>query len=145
MDERGYSPHFDPLVVNTEDLKKVLDRFVIDHLSRHDGKVRMNKKVYGSVGGSFERGWDDRPDLDFQTGPISWIEQETGVAAKRLWTIMNLRSKHTSLDLADRILQRLELTYVLHNGEVPVIPNPRWNQERWIKWMSTRGLCDGSD
>jgi hypothetical protein len=143
--EKGYRSTFDPLVVNTADLKIVLERFIIDFKARHDGKVRIHKRVYGSVGGYEEKGWEDRLDISSQEGYVSWICRETGVSPRRLWGILHLQSKHTSLDLADQILQGLEMTYVYHNGEVPVIPNPRWNQERWIKWMSTRGLCDGSD
>jgi len=140
-ERKGYSTAFDPLVVRTADLKAALDRYVKDFKSRHDGKTHILKKTYGSHGGHRigERGWADDYDTDTQQGATTWIAEQAGLSQRRIWGIMNNQTKHTSLDIADKIIQALEMTYVYHNGEVPVVPNPQWNQERWVRWMNRRG------
>src|SRR5262245_12268194 len=110
-----FTSNHDPLVVRTADLKIALDRFILDFKSRHDGKTTIHKKVYGTTTGEFTK-WEDL-DFSYQQGPIGWIEQETGISARRLWTILNLETKHTGLVIADQLLQGLEMTYVYHNGE----------------------------
>jgi hypothetical protein len=147
-DAKGYRASFDPLVVRTADLKAVLDRFIKDFKSRHDGKTEHHKTVYGSSGGSGQIGKRDvaySGEFTQQSGYATWISEESGISQRRVYGILNLESKVTSLDIADAILQALEMTYVYHSGEVPVIPNPRWSQERWMKWMGTRGLCDDGE
>jgi hypothetical protein len=149
-DEKGYRASFDPLVVRTADLKAVLDRFIKDFKSRHDGKTEHHKTVYGATGGSGQMGERNvaySGEFTQQSGYATWISEESGISQRRVYGILNLESKVTSLDIADKILQALEMTYVLHNGEVPVIPNPRWTQEHWVRWMNKRGCAadEGSE
>ena len=49
------------------------------------------------------------------------------------------KSKYTSLRNADRLLQGMGLPHFMQNGEVTVIPNPMWSNEKYIAYMSERG------
>jgi hypothetical protein len=49
------------------------------------------------------------------------------------------QSTHVTLSVAEALLMAIGKHYLLANGAIPVIPNPRWSQERWIEYMDERG------
>jgi len=65
----------------------------------------------------------------------SYLAQETGMDNRRLLGIMNLETKVTTWAVADRIITAMERPDLMPDA----IPNPRWNQERWYKYMEERG------
>lgn len=66
-----------------------------------------------------------------------------GVDVRALLAVVYHR-EYINLEKADRWLTKLGLQHLLSNGTLTVVANPRWNQERWIKWMRERG-CEPDD
>src|SRR5687768_13698205 len=49
--------------------------------------------------------------------------------------------KWVTFNSADEILTKLGLQYLLDNGTISVVPNPRWSQEKWHDYMKERGCA----
>ena len=74
-------------------------------------------------------------------GAIEWLSEITGMQHRSLWRIIKCETKHTNYVLADKILQAIERTDATHNGEIRVVPNPRWSREKWLNYMEERGCA----
>jgi hypothetical protein len=72
-------------------------------------------------------------------GPWEWMEYETGIGGDVVRKIASCDREYVSLTLAEKILMAIDKEYMLVNDEIPVIPNPRWSQEKWVKYMEERG------
>ncbi len=103
----------DPMVVRTADLKQAIKVWAKGRSFSEDPTEKFSGKV--SLG--------------------KYLENETGVDVRRIWAIMKGESKVTTLVVADKIIAAIERPDLMPE----VIPNPRWNQERWLKYMEERG------
>jgi hypothetical protein len=103
----------DPMVVRTEELKRSVEIW--------------------AVGRNFAKTVQERVEQRHTIG--SYLEQETGIPGRRIRGIMNLETKVTTLSIADKIIAAIERPDLMPE----VIPNPRWSQERWVKYMEEHG------
>jgi hypothetical protein len=117
--ESGWEPDYvqsDPEVVSTEELAQVLrrasDEWEAYHIDTFDHRV--------------------------QYGFTSVVGELAGLDPRIVRRILLRDTKFTSLHIADKILNVLELTYLI-GTEIHVVPNPQWSQERWNAWMALRG------
>jgi len=76
-------------------------------------------------------------DNFYRMSAQQWLAVETGYTTRSFHRI--LRSEYVGLRAADRILTAIDKSYMLVNGELTVIPNPKWSYEGWISWMEERG------
>src|SRR5580765_2828569 len=126
----------DPLVVATAELSVIVNRWVNEFRADHPPLERneMPNSSFGQTSwvGDYRNASNavSQPQMGAIEKLGQMINQDTGVLRK----IMKVKTKTTSLDLADRILQAIERTDALHNGELHIIPNPRWSQEKWLEW-----------
>lgn len=100
-------PPFDREVVLTADLAVVVKRYVKAHDRRFivcdDLKNHFNETFYSG---------------------ILYLEAHSGVSTRSLSRILNCKSKHTTFNLADKIIQAMERPD-LWGTELHVIKNPR--------------------
>lgn len=112
----------DPMVVRTVELKKSIEIWAKPHsFSENPGREKPGR-------GGIEN-FDGRLSLS------GYLSQETGLAKRRIWGIINLETNVTTWRVADKIIAAIERPDLMPE----VIPNPRWNQERWHKYMEERG------
>jgi hypothetical protein len=64
--------------------------------------------------------------------------KERGIDHHQVVRVIDCKYEWTSLGLADRILQAIERTDLMHT-EIVAVPNPHWTQERWLAWQAN---CD---
>ena len=102
---------WDPLVVSTHELATVLQRWVDEFRSDHS--ILPN---------------------DEQAGAITLLAQSLSLDDRVITRILNEETLHTTLGLADEILQFIERPDATHNHEIHVVPNPMWSLDRWIEW-----------
>lgn len=70
---------------------------------------------------------------------ISWLAQTSGLSTRRIWSIVHQETRHTGLSIADKLLTAADLSHLLQDGTLEVIPNPRMSQEMWTERMQERG------
>lgn len=114
----------DPLVVDARILAEVLKRVVQQHEfeNRPEEADKMTSRVRLFSGQQF-------------------LQQETGLSEKRVRLLLTGQGWVT-LGTADRVLTALGMTYLLTDGTLPALPNPRWSQERWVAWKNMAGGCE---
>lgn len=83
----------------------------------------------------------NHPDLphDPVVGFINWLSFESGVSERVLRTIRRAEYLHLEFKVAEKILLALDLQHLLSNGDIPVVPNPKWSQETWLDWKEKQG------
>jgi hypothetical protein len=86
----------------------------------------------GQTSGQFSGG------QDFM-GPLEWLRQESGVRVRQISRIKNEEIKHASYSHAEALLMAIDREYMLHTGEIRVVPNPHWSQEQFVEYMQQRG------
>jgi hypothetical protein len=75
-------------------------------------------------------------------GPYQRLSELTSISGRELSAIANeekSRGKFVGFELAEIILSALDVEYKLANGEIEVVPNPRWSVLKWVNYMSERG------
>ena len=107
----------DPLVVRTAELSAVLSLW----LSKHNGRFPNGHD------GVFTGGYDY----------IMYLRPE--LTPRQLYRIVAVEAKHTFLRIADDILTAIDEQGALQDGRIEVIPNPRWNHEKWLAWKAEQG------
>jgi len=128
----------DPLVVATPELAVVLQRWVDEFRVDHPVNVAGNRGSTNDVFG--EHSWfsdyrqDSISENIVQQGAMTLLAEHLHRDTRVFTRILNLETAFTSLELADDILAFIERPDATHNGEIHVVPNPYWNQERWIDW-----------
>jgi hypothetical protein len=89
----------------------------------------------GTVNGQHSGGGNDF------VGPLEWLSQESGIAKRQISRIRAEEQHVTSLSHAEALLMAMDREYMLHTGEIRVIPNPNWSQEQYVDYMRERGGC----
>jgi len=118
------TPKTDPLVVRTQQLAAILAGAKEDH----EKKYPQHEPAYGKV-------------AEF-IAFTEWLSEESDVDAVQIRAVMRQRWATIELKTAEKILMALDLEYLLSNGTIDVIPNPRWSKERWQMYMSERGCSE---
>lgn len=72
-------------------------------------------------------------------GPVQWLSQKTEINIRQIARITNEEVQTVGLSDAEKILIALDLEYLLSNGEIHIIPNPRWSLEKWVAYMQAQG------
>ncbi len=103
----------DPMVVRTEELKRSIEIWAVGRTFANTPQEKVEGKH--SLG--------------------AYLEQETGIPKRRIYGIMHLETKTTTWSIADKIIAAIERPDLTPE----TIPNPRWSQERWHKYMAERG------
>jgi hypothetical protein len=103
----------DPMVVRTSELKRAIEIWAKDRNFSEDPTEKFEGKI--ALG--------------------RYLENESGVGVRLIWAIMKGESKVTTFVNADKIIAAIERPDLMPE----VIPNPRWSQERWLKYMEERG------
>lgn len=70
-------------------------------------------------------------------GGTRWIAEQVGADNRRVKYV--LQQKWVTYRIAERWLIDLGLSHLLSDGTLIAVPNPSWGQEKWIKYMETRG------
>jgi hypothetical protein len=124
----------DPIVVLTNELAIVIERWIVEHRAEHGSQSHGKGKDGWQVGKRIE--WmHDRPSEAMpETGAVPWLAEWSGVNERAIRRILQRETEHTSLGLADMIIQAMERADIWRNGELHTMPNPRWSQERWVAW-----------
>lgn len=71
----------------------------------------------------------------------SYFRENLGISDKTIYRILHGVSQFTALSLADTLLTAIHRNHLLSTGEIPVIPNPRWSQEKWHAYMREHGCA----
>ena len=72
--------------------------------------------------------------------PARYLADVTGWDEQFMRRLLNGHgSKHTTLRVADELLTRIGCGYTLSNGEISILPNPRWTVEKYREYMQERG------
>src|SRR5215831_524508 len=122
------------------------EQAVANHLRRMDQarepKVHKHGKGEAEVVPGYElsmvlRRWVvQRMALEQSTH--EWLSERTGIHARRISGLINGEFTLVPLSQVDLILEAIERTDLLHT-DLHVIPNPNWDQERWVEYMENRG------
>lgn len=128
----------EPLVVKTHDLAKVLYPWMRTHEAEHNALFQgYGESEYEMFGfGSHVR---EAHDAMKETGSVRYLCEHTGLKPRALWRIMHGETQCTALSIADALLNAIGREYMLSNGEITVIPNPRFSLEHWVEIMQERG------
>jgi hypothetical protein len=121
-----YNSAGEPLVVPSSALAPVLNRWKDIYELEHDFEYLQAENINK----------EDKPDV---FGPMQYLHFHSGVPIRRIFGIMRLETKHTSLGIAEKLLSAIDREYMLKNGEIPVVPNPHWRMETWVAYMNKRG------
>jgi len=73
-------------------------------------------------------------------GVIDYLAEQSGLDHRTILRIREGKGKFISLVVAEKlVIKGMGWEHVFHTGELPVVPNPRWSQERWANYMASRG------
>ena len=103
----------DNLMVRTEELAQVLERWIEEHDAQHPRQADLGFKVKekrGEVVGAFSA--------------RAYLRHYSGRSEKSVWTILNRRTEYTSLTIADALLSAIESPALL-DGTLWVGRDPR--------------------
>jgi hypothetical protein len=134
-----------PLVVRTAELAAVLQRWVDEWRIEHPAEPMRS-----ASGSNFEgelNTWfgaylsDHKSESMPNSGALSKLSQGLSLDQRVFTRILRCESATTNYELADEILQFIERPDAIHTGEIRVIPNPRWSNERWQAWSRENGAC----
>lgn len=115
-------------VVMGDELSKMMKEWIMRWLA--DRPRNITEMGKGSFKGSVEF-----------MGPIDWLGEKTGIHLRRVSGLCNGEFPMVPLTQADALLTAIGRPEALYNGEVRVIPNPGWTNERWIEYMRENGAC----
>ena len=89
----------------------------------------------------WDKDWNAAREYGFsQYGVIQYLADQSGVDPRVLYRIREGNGKFISLVVAEKlVIKGMGWEHVFHTGELPVVPNPRWSQERWANYMASRG------
>jgi hypothetical protein len=111
----------DAEVVPTEELAAVLlawrQRFEREHDSKHATGDQINRDKAALI------------------GPIQYLGEQSGLNRRQINAILNRKTRHTTLRIADRLLGAIDRQYLLATGEIMVLPNPAWNFRTYIEYL----------
>jgi|SRR5262245_17619917 len=130
---------YDPLVVRTADLAPFIERFV----EAWEKERPRNFTLHHSE--AWDQTWDGKKNGsqfgadDVFFGALDWLAQESQLNVRVIYRVKSLETKHTAFRIAEALLSALDCDYKLQNGEIPVVANPQWSQEKWAAWARTRG------
>lgn len=133
----------DPLVVRTSDLAPVVNSWIIQHLADHPIMTNNGWQAHKAKMPGSESYTKKAHVVMPETGALQYIvEHSNGINKRAINRITRLETKITMLGVADQILQAIDQGYKLHNGEIPIIPNPRMSLETYMKYMEEElGRC----
>ena len=107
-------------------------------VSKANGKKQLTKRRReGEIVGSY---WDTGETILPYTAK-TYLCEKAGVDDSYLKRIMDVEYKHTTLDIADRLVTAMQIPQAMHDGRLTVVPNPTWSQEHWQAWHGERGGC----
>jgi hypothetical protein len=92
-----------------------------------------------------ERPWGGKGDYGrheetvYFYGPMEYIADQTGLSSRRISEYKSGRINAMPLEIAEAILMAIDKEYLLSRGDIQVVPNPNWSQERYIEYMRERG------
>jgi predicted lipase len=72
-------------------------------------------------------------------GPIELLAEKTGMHIRQVSRICNGELKTVQESQAEKLLIAIDESYRFSNGEIQVVPNPNWSNERWIRYMQEQG------
>ncbi len=108
-------------IVEAEPLGSVLRKFCADWL-----KERPNFHVAYGSGSEFY-------------SPVQWLADMAHTSPRRISGLCNGEYPRVALSQADEILSLIDKSFMLSNGEIPVVANPQWSLESYVAYMSERG------
>ena len=117
--------------VVTDDLAGVLRRWLQDYEAIRPSKAKIPKWATGTR--SFE-------------SPIEHLTRLTATSQRRIWAIINVQTRTTSLWLADRLLTAIGEEYMLRTGEIRILEDFRANSAfgktdaEWAAFLEERGI-----
>lgn len=117
----GFRRVGEPEIVEAEPLGSVLRKFCVDWLKERP----IFHTEYGS-GAEFY-------------GPVQWLAEMAHTSPRRISGLCNGEYPRVALSMADVILSAIDKSYMLSNGEIPVVANPQWSLESYMAYMSERG------
>lgn len=115
----------DPLVVRTEQLADFLlewEKNFIGDRPRFAGSRQFGEQA-----------------KEIFMGARTFLSEHSGIPVRRIYAIIEKESQHVTFRTAEALLIAAGHEYLLSNGEIEVIANPRWSQERWQAYMAERG------
>jgi hypothetical protein len=124
----------DSLVVRTEELASVLRLWIDKHNDRFMKNSGGRRPSYKYIG--------EADEVVHLTSAYDYICFQMGKPpgfARVIHRVLTRETKHTELRIADGLLTAIEESGALTDGRITVMPNPRWSQERWIKWKGEQG------
>lgn len=153
MSQNGAKPirHFPkvmgkPEVVTAEPLGSILRKFCEDWKRERPtgydaaGKSRAYRNSPVQVSSYTYISPDEEIEVEPSFfGPEAWISEKTGINVRSIRGIRNGEYPYVPFEKVDAILQALNLTHYLYNGEIEVIRNPKWSVEAWQEYMADRG------
>ena len=80
---------------------------------------------------------------DVFMGPVDWLAEKTEINVRRVQGFVNGDYATVGLSQADAVLTAIghNVDYLNNTGEIMILPNPNWSQEKWIAYMEDRGCC----
>jgi len=114
----------------TVELCTVVGRWAKEFEANHPTRVGPEKDPH------VKRGNRDAVLKHSPMGAISYLEFWSGVPERRIRGILNKETKFTSLTVVDKLLNAMDLNYLLEY-ELHVVPNPQWSQAKWNAWAAT--------
>lgn len=131
----------DPEVVPAKELSYYLKKFCKEWLVE-----RPNSSYIGNP----NAGWNLRNDNSAEhtptadpvwvMGPVQYLAEGSGISIRNVGAMCNGNfAAHIGLGTAEKVLQAAGLLHLISSGEIPVIPNPVWSQERYMEHMAERG------
>lgn len=129
----GFNPNIrngnEAEVVLGKDLSAIINNWVrIWNLERPKGQYALGEQSYG-------KGQE-------YIGAVEYLCHHSGLKERAVRRIMAGESRYPSLTTAEKLLYAIDKLYMLTNGELQVIPSPRWSQEKWVAYMQKRGCGD---
>jgi hypothetical protein len=124
--EVPYSPEparsaLDPLVVNTEQLARVLRAFIDTHNSQHEYTATGYRENF----------------IEQMTG-IAYLAEWSGISKGYINRVLRCANAFTNLRMADRLLTAAGMAHLL-DDEIEVFPNPWLGPEYFSDYMKRRG------
>lgn len=71
-------------------------------------------------------------------GPMEYLEQETEINRRTIRMVVSGDLDPVPFSKVEKLLIAIDRHYMLSNGEIHVVPNPRWTQERFQEWWKGR-------
>jgi hypothetical protein len=112
----------DPQVVRVSQLAEVLNAWMKRYLAERPVNMQGGERY------------------DFM-GPFKWLANESGVHPRRISGITNGEFEYIGEQQAFKLLLAVDREYMLMTGEIEILDNPNWSQERLYEWRREQGCA----